>query len=95
MAVLHTIEGPNAGRTYSIDEPSTTLGRHPDCDIVLEIGAVSRQHARITRTESGYVIEDLNSRNGTFVNDQRLIAPHRLREGDRIRICDIVFQFQG
>lgn len=94
MAILHEIEGPNSGRSYSLQEHTTILGRHPNCDIVLDVGAVSRQHAKVSRAESQYVIEDLHSRNGTFVNDQRVSGPHVLRDGDRVRICDIIFLFQ-
>lgn len=93
MAELRQIEGPDRGRVFPIDADCVVLGRHPHCNIVLDIGAVSRQHAQIVRTPTGYFVEDLNSRNGTFLNEQRLHGRRPLRHGDRIRICDLVFVF--
>jgi serine phosphatase RsbU (regulator of sigma subunit)/pSer/pThr/pTyr-binding forkhead associated (FHA) protein len=72
---------------------SAVLGRQPDCDIVLEAGAVSRQHARIVRLGAGYFVEDLQSRNGTFVNGVRVEGRHKLSEDDELKICDLVFSF--
>jgi len=93
MAELRQTEGPDRGKIFPIEKNCVILGRHPNCDIVLEIGAVSRQHARIVRTESGFFLEDLNSRNGTFLNEQRVHGRQPLKDGDRIRICDLVFSF--
>jgi len=71
-----------------------TLGRHPDCNIVIEgVGAVSREHARIIRADDKYFLEDLKSRNGTFLNDEKLEVRRKLNERDQIRICDLVFVF--
>jgi serine phosphatase RsbU (regulator of sigma subunit) len=69
------------------------LGRHPSCDVVLEVGAVSRQHARIVRIDDNYFVEDLGSRNGTFLNDQRVEGRQKLAENDQVKICDIVLVF--
>jgi serine phosphatase RsbU (regulator of sigma subunit) len=93
MPGLRQSEGPDRGKVYPIDQDCVILGRHPSCDIVLEIGAVSRQHARIVRTGSGFFLEDLNSRNGTYLNGQRVHGRQPLKDGDQIRICDLVFIF--
>lgn len=93
MPGLRQAEGPDRGKVYPIDKDCVILGRHPSCDIVLEIGAVSRQHARIVRTGSGFFLEDLNSRNGTYLNGQRVHGRQPLKDGDQIRICDLVFAF--
>jgi sigma-B regulation protein RsbU (phosphoserine phosphatase) len=93
MPGLRQTEGPDRGKVYPIDKDCVILGRHPSCDIVLEIGAVSRQHARIVRTGSGFFLEDLNSRNGTYLNGQRVHGRQPLKDGDQIRICDLVFAF--
>jgi sigma-B regulation protein RsbU (phosphoserine phosphatase) len=93
MPGLRQTEGPDHGKVYPIDKDCVILGRHPSCDIVLEIGAVSRQHARIVRTGSGFFLEDLNSRNGTYLNGQRVHGRQPLKDGDQIRICDLVFAF--
>ncbi len=93
MAVLKTVRGWNPGQVIPLARPAVILGRHPDCDIVLDLGPVSRQHARVLQIGSEYYIEDLHSRNGTFVNDERLEGRRRLVENDQIRICDVVFSF--
>ncbi len=93
MAVLRTLKGLNPGQLFSLDGETTVLGRHPDCDVVLEVGAVSRQHAHIVRVDDDYYVEDLDSRNGTFLNDQLTEGRVLLSENDRLRICDIEFVF--
>lgn len=64
----------------------TLLGRSPYCSIVLNDGLVSRQHAAIRVTREGMQIEDLGSRNGTFVNQRRISGTQSLAAGDRIDI---------
>jgi serine phosphatase RsbU (regulator of sigma subunit) len=76
-----------------LDGPAAVLGRHPACDIVLESGSVSRQHARITNSEGNFHIEDLHSRNGTFVNGRLLTGRQLLKENDEIGICELSFSF--
>ena len=93
MAVLRAIRGLNPGQLFPLERECAVLGRHPDCDIVLEVGAVSRQHARILRIGPGFFVEDLHSRNGTFVNDEAVRGRRKLSEGDQVRICDLVFVF--
>ena len=62
-----------------------TVGRSPDCDIVLEADGVSREHARFVMSGGRVVVEDLESRNGTFVNDEK-IERRALRSGDHVRL---------
>jgi sigma-B regulation protein RsbU (phosphoserine phosphatase) len=93
MAVLRALKGMNPGQLFPLDSESVVLGRHPDCDVVLELGAVSRQHARIVRVDDDYYVEDLNSRNGTYLNDQLVSGRQKLLEDDRVRICDMEFVF--
>jgi serine phosphatase RsbU (regulator of sigma subunit)/pSer/pThr/pTyr-binding forkhead associated (FHA) protein len=69
------------------------LGRHPDCDIVLDVGAVSRHHAQVVRVEDDFFVEDLGSRNGTFVNGELIEGRYRLQDNDRVKICDLLFTF--
>ena len=64
----------------------TLIGRSPYCSIVINDGLVSRQHAAIRVTREGMQIEDLGSRNGTFVNRQRVSGTQVLSPGDRIEI---------
>ena len=93
MAVLRVIQGPTQGKIYSLDQDTMTLGRHPNCNIVLEVGAVSREHARVIKVEDDFFLEDLKSRNGTILNNEKLEGRRKLNERDQIRICDLVFVF--
>jgi sigma-B regulation protein RsbU (phosphoserine phosphatase) len=92
MAFLRAMNGSNLGKLYPLGD-SAVLGRHPDCSIVLDVGAVSRQHARITKSDDDYLVEDLQSRNGTFRNGVRVEGPTKLAENDELKICDLVFSF--
>jgi sigma-B regulation protein RsbU (phosphoserine phosphatase) len=80
--------GPHKGERYRLVKDRTVIGRHPACEIVLDASAVSRQHAVLTRQGSETVVEDLRSRNGTFVNGQQLIGKRVLFDGDELMICD-------
>ena len=70
------------------------IGRHPDCDVVLEYGAVSRQHAHVVQDSTGIWLEDLGSRNGTFVNDHKIEGRYALQDKDRLQIGDCHFVFR-
>lgn len=94
-AYLQIAEGPNAGRRYPLDREKIVMGRHPDCDIVVEAGAVSRHHAQLLLVDDQFFIEDLKSRNGTFLNDQAVAERKKIRDEDLIRICDMTFMFRG
>jgi predicted component of type VI protein secretion system len=83
-ATLIIRRGPDAEQQFAITEPAVTVGRHRSCDIQVDEPEVSRQHARITWSGTGYVIEDLGSVNGTFVNGERISAPRVLQDGDVI-----------
>jgi sigma-B regulation protein RsbU (phosphoserine phosphatase) len=85
--------GPFPGLRHELTEDAIVIGRHPQCGVVVDVGAVSRRHAQITVVDGQHLIEDLRSRNGTFVNNQLLVGRRRLREGDRIRICDTTYIF--
>ncbi|MDZ4821450.1 MAG: SpoIIE family protein phosphatase [Planctomycetota bacterium] len=93
MAVLEMLVGDKAGQRYTLKEDRAILGRHPECTIVLDQGAVSRQHAKIDFVGGEFFVEDLQSRNGTFVNANLVQTPYRLQNGDRLKICDLEFTF--
>ncbi len=82
--------GPNPGMVFDLTKEVTLLGRDVACDIVLGDPEVSRQHSRLTRTPGGYVLEDLGSTNGTFINGERLVAPRVLNNGDLIGMSEKV-----
>src|SRR5262249_22494072 len=70
------------------------LGRDPECEVHIPVTSVSRRHAQIVLQQGKFFIEDLQSRNGTFVNNQAITARTPLRNNDRIRICDFVAAFR-
>lgn len=82
------------GQKYKLNQPKMVMGRHPDCEIVIDAGAVSRQHAQIILADDNFYIEDLQSRNGTYVNDRRIEGRKLLCHADSLRICDIGFRFE-
>jgi predicted component of type VI protein secretion system len=82
--------GPNPGVVYDLTKEVALLGRDVNNDIVLGDAEVSRQHSRLTRTPGGYVLEDLGSTNGTFVNGERLVAPRVLSGGDMLGLGENV-----
>ena len=77
--------GGRAGEQFSLDKPSTTIGRTPDCDIFFDDVTVSRRHAAVNQTDSGWVLEDLGSLNGTFLNRAR-VERGDLESGDEVQI---------
>ena len=93
MAILRTLKGLNPGQVFPIEGQSAVMGRNPDCDIVLDEGAVSRQHARITNIDGQFYVEDQGSRNGTFLNGELVTGRQLLEENDQLRVCDLVFVF--
>jgi DNA-binding winged helix-turn-helix (wHTH) protein len=74
------------GRAVALPDGETVIGRDPDVRLSVDASSVSRRHARIVVSESGAVIEDLDSKNGTFVNGQRVTVPRTLQDKDEIRV---------
>jgi len=72
---------------------SCVIGRSPEADIKVFNAKVSREHVMIRRQASGYWIYDLDSANGTFVNDREVTQPLQLQNGDVIQMADVVFLF--
>lgn len=70
------------------------IGREGDGVILVKSSTVSRRHARILIDASGAVVEDLKSKNGTYVNDRRIEAPTPVVDGDQIRIGSLLFTFR-
>ena len=93
MAYLTAINGTAQGTRYDLEKAVTVLGRHPECDVILDAGAVSRQHARIIRRGDDILLEDLKSRNGTYLNGHMISGLAALSDGDLVRICDLELSF--
>ena len=80
--------GGKAGERYRLVKDKTVIGRHPGCDIVVNSGAVSRQHAVVEMKQGSWWVEDLGSRNGTLINGRKLSGPHQLEAADEIGVCE-------
>jgi hypothetical protein len=93
MPFIQILRGPNEGAVILTGSEPVVLGRNPDCTVVIPATCISRRHARIVRVGDGYFLDDLQSRNGTFVNNQAINARTTLKNNDRIRICDFIAVF--
>jgi predicted component of type VI protein secretion system len=82
--------GPNPGKTYELTQELVTIGRDTANPIVINDPEISRKHAQLKAQSGSYIIEDLGSTNGTFVNGQRLMGPHMLRHGEVIMLGEKV-----
>ncbi len=76
--------GPSVGKVYPLDKNEMFVGRDLSNDIVINDPEISRRHARLFLQGNSYILEDLGSTNGSFVNGQRLMGPNVLRPGDVI-----------
>ncbi len=85
LLILREGQGPR--HQWVIEKPEVLLGRSEECDIQLPARAVSRRHAQITQTDRGYVLKDLGSKNGTFVNGQEVAGSRVLQDGDEVQIA--------
>ncbi|MCI0376230.1 MAG: SpoIIE family protein phosphatase [Gemmataceae bacterium] len=93
MALLSFLKGANAGSTIELMGDKIILGRNQDCNVVLNVPAVSREHAVIRRIQGKFYIEDMKSRNGTFVNNKEISTRTLLKDNDKIKICDNFLAF--
>lgn len=83
--VLVVKRGPESGAKFVLDNELTCVGRHPDSEIFLDDITVSRRHAEFLRSAEGYVVRDVGSLNGTYVNRERIDAVP-LSSGDEVQI---------
>ena len=97
MAFLRTRENsliePN--QVFELHSSVSRIGRYADCDVCIDHNGVSREHARILLENDGYYVEDLKSRNGTFLNGRQITEKTLLREGDLLRFCDVELVFSA
>lgn len=93
MASLTVVQGGEIGRKYDLEGERWVMGRSPECDVVLDVAAISRRHVILTEETGGFFVQDLGSRNGTYINSQRVVDRAPLRHGDKMLICDLLFEF--
>jgi pSer/pThr/pTyr-binding forkhead associated (FHA) protein len=82
-----------SGQLHLLGSDAITIGRAVENDIVITSKKVSREHARVRRDGRKVMLEDLNSANGTFLNDEQILAPAQLHEGDQITIGEVMLTF--
>lgn len=81
------------GTMHPLLEEVTTIGRTPANAVALPDGSVSSNHARVLRTEEGFVLEDVGSRNGTYVNSEKVAGKRALADGDVVRFGKVLLTF--
>jgi phosphoserine phosphatase RsbU/P len=95
MAFLELLKNDAPATRFAIDGERAVIGRSNDCEVPLDVAAVSRRHAAVLRAEGRFFVEDLESRNGTYLNDQRIVDRTPLRDGDELLICGQTLRFHG
>jgi len=96
MAMVSVTFGGQKVGEYSLDKQVTVVGRDPSCEIHIDNLGVSRTHCQFIRRGNAYVLQDMNSQNGTYVNGKR-IGEHFLNDGDEILVgkYTLTFSAQG
>lgn len=93
-SILIFLHGPRAGQRFTLTDDEFTIGRGSKNEVVLEDSQVSRVHAILMRRGGVFLIEDLGSHNGTYVNDERLMGPRQIHHGDRITVGQSKIMFE-
>lgn len=91
--MLQVLDGPSVGRLYKLTSDLTVIGRSLDCDLVLDPRTVSRRHAEIARRRDVYLIRDLESTRGTFLDGRRVGWPTPLWNEARIQLGEVTLKF--
>lgn len=86
VAILVAQSGPLNGQRWSLKN-SIMVGRDPECEIVIPDRQVSRNHVRFIQTKQGVFVEDLESKNGTYLNGQVLVTKQLLQDGDVLQVA--------
>jgi pSer/pThr/pTyr-binding forkhead associated (FHA) protein len=84
---------PN-GQEHLLPVQSATIGRAMECDIIVASQSISRENTRIYREGRHWFVQDLDSTNGTILNGERVITAMNLRDGDNIKVGDVMFIFR-
>jgi diguanylate cyclase (GGDEF)-like protein len=81
------------GVRYLMTDKPLILGRGEECEVRIQDHSVSRRHARIEPQPEGFMVLDLNSTNGTFINDEQLVEAKLLNDGDYLRVGNCIYRF--
>ncbi len=94
--IIVWMDGSLSNPHWAVDRAEMILGRDESCDIVIPVRQISRQHVRLISHEGSCTVEDMRSKNGTWVNGYRLTGMRQLEDGDEIRVAkDIRLRFVG
>lgn len=91
--LLEIVEGPGAGKQVPLTD-QLEIGRERPAGLILDDQQVSRRHARVSAADGGAIVEDLGSRNGTFVNGNEIHSPTRLGPGDHLLVGVTVLELR-
>lgn len=83
---------PN-GQEHRLPSQTAVIGRAVECDVVIASKSVSREHTRLRRDGRHWLVEDLGSTNGTYLNGERILNSLTLRDGDSLKVGDVAFIF--
>jgi pSer/pThr/pTyr-binding forkhead associated (FHA) protein len=91
---LVVAKGKHKGKELPVARPKFMIGRAKDCQLRPLSDAVSRHHCAIVVEDGGVNVRDYGSKNGTFVNGDRVVGKRELKNGDRLKICELEFDVQ-
>lgn len=94
MAQLIVLQ-EGAATTFELSGDETVIGRHPDCSLQINSNMVSRKHARVVISDNEFLVEDMGSGNGTFVNGKKIEGPTMLHHEDRIKLGPVLLRFEN
>lgn len=90
---LKVLAGSNAGKEIPVAVPRFLIGRADECQLRPKSDAISRNHCAVVTAGDDISIRDLNSRNGTYINEERVSGDRPLKNGDKLRIGKLEFEF--
>ncbi len=94
-AFLYVEKGPGAGQLIPVKQGPLVIGRASACDLRLQHPSISRRHAQLMRQSERFVLRDLGSQNGTFVNRVKITGDTEIRTGDEIAVGNAVLKLRG
>jgi signal transduction histidine kinase len=94
MPTLAVVQGPDHGKSFDVNGSTLVIGRDPSCDVPLRDPGISRHHARMELRGDHYVLKDLGSANGTYVNGMR-VTESSLQAGDQVRLGNTILAMGG
>ena len=86
--------GPRRGTEIKLSDKPLLIGRSPDADLRIQDDYTSTRHARLLKWNDAWMVQDLDSTNGTYVNDERVSQPVEIRRGTVVRIGTTTFELR-